>query len=114
MHMEDIVIQQPWIIRLLYKAPVVLVGLMGFVYACILVLRFKEDTSSITNAAFAIMATLAALSFSFARATEDELRDRITFAGERFLHGAVNVLVVSILKYFIFLLYQIPEFASSV
>ena len=35
------------------------------------------------------MATLAALSFSFARVVEsDELKDRIMFAGERFLHGA--------------------------
>jgi hypothetical protein len=54
-----------------------------------------------------------ALSFSFARAAEEELRDRITFAGERILHGAILVLVVSIIKYFIYLLYRIPEFAAS-
>jgi len=113
MRIESVVIQQSRIVRFLYKAPVALVGLLGFMYAVILVLRVKEDTSTITNTAFAIMATLAALSFSFARAAEEELKDRITFAGERLLHGAILVLVVSIIKYFIYLLYQVPEFAAS-
>jgi hypothetical protein len=102
-----------WIIRFAYKAPVVVVGFLGAMYAVALVMRFKEDTSAITNAAFAAMATLAALSFSFARAAEENLRDRITFAGERFLHGAILVLVVSIIKYFIYLLYQDPQFGAS-
>ena len=59
------------------------------------------------------MATFAALSFSFARVIETEaLKDRVTFAGERFLHGALLVLIASILKYFVFLLYKIPTFAG--
>ena len=34
------------------------------------------------------------------------------FAGERLLHGAVLVVVASILKYFLFLIYSIPGFES--
>lgn len=108
-----IMTNQRWIIRFLYKAPVAVVGLLGAMYAVVLVLRFEEDTSIITNAAFAVMATLAALCFSFARAAEEILRDRITFAGERFLHGAILVIVVSIIKYFIYLLHQEPVFNES-
>ena len=96
-----------------FKAPVAVVGLLGVVYGIFLVDRFNENTTAITNAAFAIMATFAALSFSFARVIESEtLRDRVMYAGERLLHGALLVLVTSVLKYFIFLLYKIPTFAG--
>ncbi len=107
-------IQQPRILRFVYKAPVVLVAMLGYLYAMSLVFNYREDTTNITNAGFAIMATLAALSFSFARVVEsDELKDRIMFAGERFLHGAILVLVASILKYFIFILLKLPSFSNS-
>lgn len=67
-----------------------------------IVFNYREDTTNITNAAFAIMATLSALSFSFARVVEtEELKDRLMFAGERLLHGAILVLVASLLKYFV-------------
>jgi hypothetical protein len=107
------VIEQPRILKFFYKMPVVLIGLVGYVYAISLIGRFKEDTTAITNAGFAILATLAALSFSFARVIEtDQLKDRVMFAGERFLHGAVLVLVASILKYFSFLLFKLPIVGS--
>jgi len=65
-------IEQPRIIQLVYKAPVAIIGIIGFVYAMQLMYRFKEDTTFITNTAFAIIATLAALSFSFARVIEPQ------------------------------------------
>ena len=106
-------IQQPKFIRFIYKAPVAIAGLFGILYATQLVVRFNDDTSAITNGAFAVMATLAALSFSFARAAEEELRDRITFAGERLLHGAILVLIVSIIKHFIYIIYQTQELQET-
>ena len=107
-------IQQPRIVQFVYRAPVTIIGIVGFVYAFLLMVRFKEDTTLITNTAFAIIATLAALSFSFARVIEtDELKDRVMFAGERLLHGAILVIVASILKYFLFLLYGLPAFGAS-
>lgn len=107
-------IEQPRIIQFVYKAPVALIGIVGAVYVFQLIYRFKEDTTLITNTAFAIIATLAALAFSFARVIEtDELKDRVMFAGERLLHGAILVIVASILKYFLFLLYSIPGFEES-
>lgn len=108
-------IQQPRIIRFVYKAPVFLVGMLGALYAVHMLSNYREDTTNITNAGFVIMATLAALSFSFARVVEsDELKDRIMFAGERLLHGAISVLVASILKYFILILPKIHPFFNSV
>ena len=96
-----------------FKAPVAVVGILGCVYGVLLVIRFNEDTTAITNAAFVVMATFATLSFSFARVIESEtLKDRVMYAGERLLHGALLVLVTSVLKYFIFLLYKIPTFAG--
>jgi hypothetical protein len=93
------------------KAPVAIAGLLGGVYALFILVRFKEDTTPITNVAFAFTATLAALSFSFARVIEtDALRDRVMYAGERLLHGALLFLVASILRYFVFLFYKIPSF----
>src|SRR5438067_11110161 len=100
-------------VSFLFKMPIAVIGLLGGVYAILLIVRFKEDTTSITNGTFAIMATLAALSFSFARVVETEaVRDRLMFAGGRLLHGALLVLVASIIKYFILLLYKIPTFTE--
>jgi hypothetical protein len=108
-------IDQPRIIQFVYKAPVFLIGLMGFLYAIYMMVNFRENTIAITNTGFVVLATLAALSFSFARVVEsDELKDRILFAGERFLHGAILILIASILKYFIFLVLKNPIFSSSV
>jgi len=106
-------IVQPRIVQFFYRAPVAIIGIIGFVFAMQIIFRFREDTTLITNTAFLIIATLAALSFSFARVIESEqLRDRVMFAGERLLHGAVMVVVASVLKYFLFLLYTIPAFEA--
>ena len=92
--------QQRFLVRFVYKAPLVLLAAVGYVYATQLFINYRSDTTNVTNAAFAIMASLAALGFSFARVVEsEELRNRITFAGERLLHGAILVLVASLLKY---------------
>lgn len=106
--------EQPPIIRFVYKAPLLLASFMGALYGLFMVLNFREDTTSITNASFAIMVSLAAVSFSFARVVEsDELKDRIMFAGERLLHAAILVLIASILKYFVFLILKFPPLADS-
>lgn len=107
-------ILQPPIIRFVYKAPVVLAGFLGGLYGLHMLFNFREDTTAITNAGFALMASLAAISFSFARVVEtDELKDRIMFAGERLLHGALLILIASILKYFVFLVLTFPPLAGS-
>lgn len=106
--------EQHRVIRFVYKAPLALAVIMGALYAMVIVFNFREDTTNITNAGFAIMASLAAISFSFARVVEtDLLRDRIMFAGERLLHGAILMLTASVLKYFVFLILNLPIFAVS-
>ncbi len=80
---------------------VVAVLLVGLYYTVAVLMKLTQDTTSITNSAFAIFATLAALSFSWSRAagSSPDVKDRITHAGERFLHSAVSVLTASLLKY---------------
>jgi len=86
---------------------------VGFVYATNLFFNYRSDTTNVTNAAFVIMASLAALGFSFARVVEsEELRNRITFAGERLLHGAILVLVASMLKYVMISFFALPSIAK--
>ena len=107
--------KQPLLIRFVYKAPVFLIGFAGFIYATSMVVNYREDTTNISIASFVIMMSLAAISFSFARVVEtEELKDRIMFAGERILHGAILVLVASVLKFFIFVLIKNPIIATSV
>jgi hypothetical protein len=83
------------------RISVLLVFFVGLYWTYVVFASLKEDTTTITNAAFAVAATLAALSFSCARAVTDsvEASDRFTYAGERFLHGAVMLLCASLLKY---------------
>ena len=79
-----------------------------------MIINYREDTIHITNAAFVIIASLSAISFSFARTIDSkELSDRVTFAGERFLHGAILVLTASIIKYFIFIVLKISYFENT-
>jgi hypothetical protein len=93
-----------FLLWLFMRLPVLLVLLCGLYWTYVLFGNLKEDTTPITNAAFAAIATLAALAFSCSRAVTDpheshESADRFEYAGERFLHGAVLVLVASVLKY---------------
>ncbi len=61
------------------------------------------ETTIITNAAFAILATLAALSFSCSRALLDsnEDKDRFSYAGERFFHSSLLLISASLIKYLV-------------
>ena len=78
-----------------------LVLVVGFWYTMTLFENLSKDTTAITNVAFAFVASLAALSFSCARAIEKppEHKDRFTYAGERYLHAAILFLMASVIKY---------------
>lgn len=75
----------------------------------------SQDTTNITNTAFGILAGLSALSLSVARAVEstDSHRDRFLYAGERFFHAALLVLVASLLKYVLLSLVVAPPTMMS-
>ena len=62
----------------------------------------SASTTAITNYSFAIVATLAALSFTYEKAlTDQEEKDRMLFCGERFLHSAILFLTASVINYFL-------------
>lgn len=101
-------LEQPKIIQYIYKAPVLLVLLFGYFAVIKIAFSYDENALKITLSGFAIIATFSALSFSYARVIESEkLKDRLMFAGERFLHGGIFVITSSLIKY---LSYQIIEY----
>ena len=85
----------------LRPAPVAIFSAVAIVYVVDVFYRAAEDTTAITNAAFGVSATLAALSFGAARAVGEKADDRdlFLFAGERFFHTALVVILGSIVKY---------------
>ena len=86
---------------LVIKSSPAIAFLVGTQYVVLVLLDTRRDTTTITNAAFGITAVLASLSFSCARALQDgdKDRDRFTYAGERFLHACIFLIVASLLKY---------------
>lgn len=96
------------------RVPILLLLFIGLYWTIFLFSNLKEDTTIITNAAFAITATLAALSFSCARAITDseKISDEVTYSGERFFHSAIILLTASLLKYS-YLSAQSSEFVNT-
>lgn len=95
--------QQPKLINFVYKAPVVVAMFSTGIYGLQLFIDVKHDSTTLFNAVFAVMLGLSAMCFSFAGAKEAKgISDRLVFAGERLLHGAILVIVTSLIKYLLF------------
>lgn len=89
-----------WMLR---HGAILILLVVGLYFTSTMLNDLRRDTTSITNAAFAILASLAALSFSWSRAISagdvGDCRDRACYAGERLFHAAILMLVASLLKY---------------
>ncbi|MDR6962119.1 hypothetical protein [Shewanella putrefaciens] len=106
--------QQPKIVNFVYKAPVVLAILFTGMYGLILFIDVTNDSTTLINAAFAVMLGLSAICFSIAVAQKDKrISDRLLFAGERLLHGAILVIVTSLIKYLLFKVNYVIDIASA-
>ena len=79
----------------------ILVFFVGIAFVGLVLQRIRSDTTHITNVAFGITAVLASLSFSCSRAqlSDDEVKDKFTYAGERFMDASIELIMASILKY---------------
>jgi hypothetical protein len=93
-----------WYGRVMYRVvrhgvPVILF-FVGAAFAFRVFVGARTDTSTITTGAFALLASLAAVVFAYARAIEDDagLKNRITWSAERLLHAALLALSLSGLK----------------
>jgi len=94
---------QPKIVNFAYRAPVVLAMFLTGLYGIIVYIDYTNNSTLVTNAAFVVMASLSAISFSYARTKEAEkISNRLTFAGERLLHGAILLIVTSVIKFILF------------
>jgi len=80
---------------------VVLLAIVGCYYVIEIFANLSQDTTSITNIAFGITASLSTISFSCARTLQkpEDHKDRFAYAGERFFHASVMLITASILKY---------------
>lgn len=82
--------------------PVSIAALIGLYFTFTLLINPAKETISITNYAFAIVITLASVSFGYARCLDSaEQKNQMQYCGERFLHSALLFLVASIVKYFL-------------
>jgi hypothetical protein len=84
------------------RVSVLLVFAVGLYFSFRLLCNLCEDTTPITNIAFAITASISALSFACARAIKgpNSDKDRFVYAGERYFHAGIMLICASILKYF--------------
>jgi hypothetical protein len=83
-----------------YLVPFMAYGI-GAIYTVIMLANTSNDTTAISNTAFAMAATLAAVSFGYTRALAPDTQDRkdTLHAGESFFLSALVLLSASILKY---------------
>lgn len=81
----------------------IIVNIAGLAVALYATLSFPSNSAAsytVTNSFFATLLAFAAVCFSFARAiSEPSIADRITFAGERFLHAAIIVIATTAIRY---------------
>jgi hypothetical protein len=84
-----------------YRIPTAAAEFVGVAFATVVLRDYAKDTTTISNAAFVVVAALATLSFGCARAIADQDadRERFLFAGECMFEGAVLLMVASFLKY---------------
>ena len=76
-------------------------GLVGLYFAVEFAFVHDANPTGLANAAFAITATLAALSFSYARNLESrpDLQEQVVAGGEWLLRGAILMILASLLQY---------------
>lgn len=91
----------PLVIMLLLRFPEVLVLFVLIYYSYTILADLSSDTTIISNAAFVICATIAALAFGFAQVIDknDDSRERVIYSGERFFHASIFLILASIIKY---------------
>lgn len=78
-----------------------LVGVCCIYFTIIKFANFGEDTTELSNSFFVLLATLAALSFSYAKIQGQDVAVHMNLdvAGARCFHGAVLLILASVLKY---------------
>jgi hypothetical protein len=106
--------QQGKVINFVFKAPVILAIFCAGPLGVLLFIDIENDSNSLFNAVFSVMLGLSAMCFSFSGAQKDiYIADRLLFAGERLLHGAILVIVTSLVKYLAFKANNFIDIASA-
>ena len=93
-----------------YRLALLFAWIIGFNFILRMFIDFKSDTTSLSNGAFAIVASLAALSFSCARSLDEEkvLAKGFNLAGQSLFFAAIIFIMASVLKYSLLSLKQVP------
>lgn len=87
--------------RVMLQIGIALLFLVGLIYTVTTLFSVTKNTLSVSIAAFAMLLALANGFFAFGRAVEEDkdLRDKISFCGERALQAALCMLVATIVKW---------------
>ena len=86
---------------ILWHFPVSLLAVIGLYFTFKLLANPLVDTVNITNYAFAIVAALSSLAFSYEKTFKGEQKDKLRYCGERFLHSSILFIIASVIKYFL-------------
>ena len=99
--------------HVVFRGSVAMALLVGLLFTIYQFHDLGRDTTAISNTAFGVLAILSSLAFSCARSqhSDEAARERFTYSGERFLHGAVSLLVASLLKYAVLAVKSTPKIA---
>lgn len=85
--------------------PIIVIGAILTFFSAVVFYKWDKDTTEITTRAFAILATLSAISFSAAKIDliQDDLKKNIWFGGICFFLSAILCILCSVNKYALFL-----------
>jgi len=83
------------------KLPIYVLWLVGLYFVVRFLNDLSQDTTGVTNSAFAILASFSALCFTASRSIENEkeVKNSYEYAGERFFHAAILFITASVIKY---------------
>ena len=84
-----------------HNFPIIVFPFISIYYSAKLFQNLKDDTTGIINVSIGIAIALSGLSFAMSASShsESDLKRRINFAGERFFHVAILLILAAVLKY---------------
>ena len=91
---------KPQAYKPLFNFVLEITAIVVFLWLAINYINFKEPSNNIINGAFAVLLALSAICLSLSdKIKDDQLCDRLLFAAERLVHGALLIIIASALRY---------------
>lgn len=86
--------------EMLWNIPILCIYLLAILYGFKAFVAPKNEAITLLNYSFGVIAALSGLCFTWASGlTSNSVKDKIQFAGERFFHSAVLLLVAILIRF---------------